>query len=382
VITAVVELTNAFTWDPTQLTADVLEWPGEPDKTQLRDLAAPIAPDTWADQGMPVVRASSLDPTRGGVRRRSTKYQGAAFQVHQSGSGLVPGDVLVPMNPALPALMVNRDHIGALVSADFLALKAADGRGLWLWALLSSTSGRDFRAFVASDAIGPRMAKIRLLGLLVPIPPDDVDKVTGIIRAIEASTHRPEEQATETWWRTTDLAGADWSMQLAMRTPHSFDGDISLREFCTVEQGRHIPEPLRHGQPHDGARPRVDGGVLAGRPIRRWAESGTLVEPGDILVAAIGSRPHARIATEPMVADPNVFVLRLKDPEYASPLVTYLNGQDGYSRRQLLLTGTAIERLQRRRLEQFGVPPEALNEQVPEHSSAPLNVRLERALWP
>lgn len=383
-ISTIVSLLDLPSWDPATLTAATVQWPGQPDTVSLTEAATTVSPDVWVERGTPVIAPSSLDANSGGVSQRTKDYQGDGFQVRRSGTNLSPGDLLVPPSPSAPALLLTEAHAGATASARFLALKpASETWGLWLWATLSSTSGQKQRAAHAADAASLLVAKRALLNLEVPVPPGDDSPTWDALRTIEASTHRPEAEAVETWWRTTHLTVTNWAQELAMRSPLPNKGTVPLADYCSkIQQGRQVPRQARLTRPQSGALPVVNGGVLAGGPVRYWTAEGTVAEPGDVLVAEIGPRPHAQLATQPVIVSTGVYALRLKDPAMAAPLVAYLNGQEGFGRRQLALTGTAIMRISKRDIEQLAVVSEQLLAPVSEEQpGVPLSVRLERALW-
>jgi hypothetical protein len=290
------------------------------------------------------------------------------------------------LTPELPLLLISPDHIGSLVSSSFLALRPQDGLALWIWAVLTSRSGRAFRAQLATGTIGRATAKSALLDLGIPVPPM-VD--TGIIdkqlRSIERATHREEEEASETWWRTTDLSTGEWSAALASPNPHVLDAGLPLGELCAgITRGRHVPNEEYRAEPGPGLMPVTDIAVLGGKPVRRWLsiEPNTVVaEPGDVFVAAVGTRPHSVLATDTSAADRNVFVLRLRDRSNGAALVHYLNGQAGYGLRQVLLTGDYILGMRKDSLARLPVPREALDFTGSTEPLIPLDVQLENILW-
>ncbi|MBM2617886.1 hypothetical protein JIG36_20220 [Actinoplanes sp. LDG1-06] len=378
----VTSLRDAATWDPAALTAAALSWPGPGTAlARLRDVTSALPAESWVERDAPVITPASLDPVGGGVRRRSLRYRGAAYQVRDAGTGLHPGDVLVPTSPDRPLLLVGTEHVGALVSSSFLGLHAADADlGLWIWAVLSSSSGRMFRTHIASGTARTATTKAALLDLAVPLPsPADRARLRRRLSDIELTTRRAEEEARETWWRITDLADGDWQTALATPTPQALDDGVPLGELC-----RQIVRGSSAGystEPGPDLLPVTDIGVLGGRPVRRWTPPGpntVVAEPGDVFVAVAGNRPHAAPATTTTVVDRNLFVLRLHDPAIGPALVRYLNGQTGYGLRQALLTGSVIPNLTKAGLARL---PVNLDNAVGDEPQAPLDVRLERALW-
>lgn len=382
-----VSLADVRSWDPAALTAEALEWPGEVVRLQsLRDLATSLLADGWVDGDVPVITPASLDPVAGGVRKRSRKYRGSAFQVRESERGLRPGDLLVPMTPELPALLVRPDHLGSLVSSAFLALRPRAGLELWIWAVLTSSTGRAFRGHLATGAVTRASSKSALMELAIPVPPlTEVGAIDQTLGAIEQSTHREEEEASGTWWRTADLTHGDWSLALATPDPHALEAGIPLGYLCAeIVRGRAVPHEAYRDASAGGLLPITDIAVLGGKPTRRWVPADqrpTVAEPGDVFVAAVGARPHAVAAIATTAVDRNVFVLRLHDPQQGPAIARYLNGQTGYGLRQIMLTGAYIPGMRKENLARLPIPPEALAYTGSAEPPVPLDLQLERALW-
>jgi hypothetical protein len=387
ITSTVVTLGDVPTWDPAALTAAALQWPGDRTWTfPLRELASTLLADGWVERDLPVITPTSLDPIGGGVRKRSRKYRGAAFQVRESGRGLRPGDVLVPMTPDLPLLLLTPEHLGSLVSSSFLALRPRDGLGLWIWGILSSRSGRAFRAHLAAGAVSRAATKSALLDLEIPVPPlAEAGVVDQRLRAIEQSTHREEEEASGTWWRTADLSRGDWSIALATPDPEVLEAGIPLGDLCSeIMRGRHFSREVYRDAPGPGLLAVTDIAVLGGKPARRWVPAGqrpVIANPGDVFVAAVGARPHAAVATDTTAVDRNVFLLRPRDRATGPAIVNYLNGQTGYGLRQILLTGDFIPGMRKVALARLPVRQDALNFTGGAEPLVPLDQQLEQALW-
>jgi hypothetical protein len=386
--TTVVSLLERQNWDPAALTAEALEWPGRSQHTlPVRDLTRSLFPDVWVEQDVPVITPGSLDPVAGGVRKRSRKYRGAAFQVGGVERGLQPGDLLVPMNPDVPLLLLRPEHVGSLVSSAFLALRPSEGLGLWIWGVLTSRTGREFRSHLAVGAVGRSTSKAALLELEIPVPPLAEAGVTyQQLLAIEHGTHREEEEGGGTWWRTVDLAQCEWSIALATPDPDVLDVGIPLGDLCgEISRGRPVPQEEYREKPELGYVALTDIAVLGGKPVRRWVplepRTPVIAQPGDVFVAAVGARPHAVVATETTAVDRNVFVLRLRDRQRGPAIAHYLNGQTGYGLRQVLLTGDFIPGMRKDNLARLPVPREALEYTGTVEPLVPLDMQLEQALW-
>lgn len=390
ITSAVVSLSGERSWDPAYLTASAFSWPGDNSRTSaLGELAVTLMPDGWVDQDVPVITPGGLDPVSGGIRRRTWRHRGPVYQVQASEPGLRPGDLLVPVNPDMPALLVRPDLVGSMASPSFLAIRPNEGLGLWLWGILNSRSGRTVRSSLVAHALGHTHTRAALLDLQVPLPPERRERRLQLqedLALIEFQTHRPEEEATGTWWRTADLRGSDWQLQLATPNPALLDSGIPLGELCTeIVRGRLAPKEAVMNRPAADHLPLTDISVIGGKPVRRWVplepKPPIVAHPGDILVAAVGNRPHAFLVTENTAVDRNLWLLRLRDVRYGPGLVRYLNGETGYGARQLYLTGVGVPGLPKGNLMALPVLPEALDDRGPGEALVPLDLQLEQALW-
>lgn len=350
----------------------------------LRDLVLRVAPSSFADAGTRVVTPAGIDPIRGGVRRRSRNYQGAAFQV---GAELRPGDLLVPLSQSGPVLLVSDVMMGALVSSAFYALRPLEeSHAVWLWGLLNSRSGLELRRSLAAGSTAPLLAPGDVLDIAVPLP--TVVHQHGLTAALQSEasmTHVDEEEAPETWWRIADLRGSEWRFMLASPRPDLLQEGIPLKGYCReLAKGRPVLDVAVETQ-EAGTLPVIDIHMLSGYPPRRWApaisERLTHVHPGDLCVAALGERPLATVVKSEAVADSNVYVLRLHTPALGPALAQYLNGREGFALRSMLISRSSIPNLRRRDLENLPVRPEALDEPAPAMPVVPLADRLERLLW-
>lgn len=386
--TTVVSLRERPNWDPAALTAEALEWPAHNYPTvPLRDLARSLLPDSWVEHDVPVITPGSLDPLGGGIRKRSRKYRGAAFQVGSAEHGLLASDLLVPMNPELPLLLLRPEHLGSLVSSAFLVLRPREGLALWVWAVLTSRTGREFRSNLAVGSAGRSTTKTALLELAIPVPPlAEADFIDQRLLAIERSTHREEEEAGGTWWRTADLRLGKWSIALATPNPDVLEVGIPLRELCDViTRGRADPRDEHLEEPAPGYIALTDIAVLGGKSHRRWVplepREPVIAHPGDLFVAAVGARPHAVVATKETAVDRNLFLLRLRDRAQGPAIAHYLNGQTGYGLRQALLAGGYIPGIRKDNLARLPVATAALEYMGTVEPLVPLDQQLEHVLW-
>lgn len=381
--TNVLDLRRHTSWEPSRLLAGAFEWPIHTPTVALRELVSSVAPTSFADAGMPVITPAGVDSARGGVRRRSRKYQGAAYQV---GAELRQGDILVPRSPSGLVLLVSDDMAGALVSSAFYALRPGQVvSGLWLWGLLNSRSGLEYRRSLAAGSAVPRLAPGDLLDMAVPVPTlNEQHALIGALQREASTTLLEEEEALETWWRTADLRGSEWRFMLASPRPDLLQEGVPLKDYCDeIVKGRSVRDVAVEAEEF-GFLPVADIRMLSGNPPRRWvpatAERVTVVHAGDVCVAAPGERPHATVVQTEAVADPNVYVLRLRDLHLGPALAHYLNGREGFALRRMLISGALIPNLRRGDLEKLPVRPEELDQPVSDLPVAPLADRLERLL--
>jgi len=380
---AILDLRSEANWEPGRLTAEAFRWPVDFPQVFLRDIAVRRAPRSFADAGAPVVGPGDLDPVSGGIRRRGRKYQGSVYQV---GAELRHGDVLLPRTGAGPALFVTERLRGALISSRFHALRPGDeALGLWLWGLLSSESGRQWRATLTSATVLAATELTAILDASIPLPPlAQVRSLVDRLHEVQATTQIAEEEAVETWWQTADLRAVEWRIALATPRPAELTDGEPLADYCVeVRRGRNTRSGALEAEA-PGYLPVADVSMLGGKPPRRWISPddtpAVIAEPGDVLVAGLGNYAHARVAEVPVVADGHVVVLRLRNPELAPALARYLNGQAAYRIRQLLLTGTTIPSLSLTDLKRFPVPDHAFSlDESPD--PRPLASRLEQVLW-
>jgi hypothetical protein len=381
---AIIDLRRASDWNPAQLTAEAFRWPSVEVEAPLRDVASRIVAQSFANAGAPVVTPAGLDAHRGGVRKRSTNYQGPAYQV---GRELRTGDILVPPAGGSTALYVSEFLQGALVSSRFTALRPVEPDiAIWLWALLSSESGQRWRNSLVHGSASPLLIQSGLLDSLIPLPSmPRLQALTPRLRAEEQTTHLDEEVPAQTWWRLSDLREIEWRFALATPEPESLNVGMPFGRFCEeVRAGGNTRRDSVEAEA-PGYLPVADVSMLGGKPVRRWVpaegQGHIIAQHGDLLVAAIGNPAYATVADAPVVVDAHVYRVRLREPEQGHAFADYLNSADGYRFRQLLLTGSTVPHLNRSDLERLPVRDGALQQAAPE-PVALLSRRLERILWP
>lgn len=336
-LSTVLSLEGQSTWDICALTRDSVHWPCERTLIDLLSVAETIVPSRWVDRGKQVITPSNVDSQRGGVRERATNYDGPGHHVSGLPRALSVGDALLPLRPYRPALLVHSRHMGAFVSDRFLALKPRSSEwGLWLWALFTSASGQQMREACALDAATPGATRRALMDLLIPALSESDRELLNQLRVIELTTHSPEVKAVETWWRSAFLESTDWSQELSTRNPLLKEAEMPLDEYCVSVQRGKKPEDATHLPPSELKTKyyRVaDHSFLLGKQKFRWASSGVVVNPGTILLSAIGSRALAKIISEKMIIAENIYAVNVKDANTALSLARYLNSQEGFDRR-------------------------------------------------
>lgn len=381
----VFDLREEANWDTGQLVTAAFRWPRELDSRRLSDLATLIEPQQFIELGTQVVTPIGLDSVYGGIRRRTTSYEGPAYLVGGAEENLQPGDLLIATRSSAPALMVQAHMLGAAVSAAFSAFRFPSiEQAYWVWGVLNSTSGQAYLRGAMTDTLTSHRPRVG--DLLVPWP-DEVSQsgLTETLAALESETKRPTEDAAETWWSVADLREIEWRAALATPEPAQLLNGTSLEELgVVISAGRPFDRTAVLTTPTDGALPLVNGGVLAGRPITRWLVTdakASIAEPGDILVAAVGDRAHARVLEQGAIIDSGVYRLRVPTGLPPERVTSYLNGQVGHGLRRLLLSGSVIPRVNLRDLKQLRVPDGSLDVGQTAGAVKPLAEQLELVLW-
>lgn len=383
-ISSLISLKNYHTWDPATLTKLAIHWPSKAKIVRLGDVSEGVSPFTWVKKGTQVITSSSIDVSYGHIFQRSRNFEGSGFQVSDGSNQLSVGDILIPFRLDTPVLLLNDRHSGAFVSDEFFAIKAiSHDWAIWMWAILNSSIGMKLRAVYLADST-TRVSKIKsLLDLPIPILPTRYSTLRDELLQIEQSTHRSEIEAVETWWRIAQLDSTNWAYELAMQYPIDMSEYTPLVHYCNeLRAGRGAPPKARVKSARLGGFPYVGGKYLSGGSIDIWATEGVIVEPGDVLIAGVGYRSNARIATERMIAGTDIYVLRLKEPHLATALTAYLNGQEGYDQRQLRISGKVIPRVSLCELKQLGVNESRLSApDIDMQPSVDLASRLDAVLW-
>ena len=385
VASGVFDLREQNIWDAGRLVASAFRWPGELRVQRLGDVATRLEPRQLVGLGTQVVTPEGLDHLYGGIRRRATTHQGPCYLVGGAEANLQPGDVLVAARSGVPALMIETYLLGSTISAAFSAYRFLNiDDAYWVWGVLSSTSGQSYLRGAMTDTMSSQRPRVG--DLIIPWPDDGWRlRLRQTLAAIESRTHRPTEDATETWWSIADLREVDWRAALATPEPEQLLSGMTLVELgLEITVGRPFGRAEALTIPTEGALPVVNGGVLAGRPMTRWlaekAES-SIVEPGDVLVAAVGDRANARVAEQRAIIDTGVYRLRVPAGLSAESVVAFLNGQVGHGLRRLALSGSASPRVSLTDLRQLRVTEGAFTGHEADGPLRPLAEQLELVLW-
>lgn len=382
----VFDLRDTTVWDTGHVLLSGFQWPEKLSSVRLAEVATLLEPRHFVQDGAQVVAPEGLDHVYGGVRRRVTNFQGIGYLVGGDEVNVQPGDLLIPRTSGAPALLVGEDLLGAAISDEFLAYRFADpDEAYWVWGVLCSTSGRQYFRAAQVETLAGRSN--RVADLAIPWPNNE--RMAGLrveIAAVELQTHRPVEEAVETWWSTADLRNVGWRLALATPHPAEFLEGTELETLgFEITPGRASD---RHSVPTirvDGSLPVVSMGVLGGRPVTKWmveSASTIVAEPGDVLVAGMMTRANARVATERCVLDATMY--RVRPPEGVRPesVVRFFNGQVGHGLRQLALSGMTIPRITPKDFRQLRVPDEAFEVGISAGPVESLGEQLEQVLWP
>ena len=172
---AILTLPGKGAWSPDQLlgSGETADWPSRGwSLIAMQDLAETlITPDGLADEGQPVVTPRGLSLDTGHVLRTSSSYSGRVYVSSSDRNSLGVGDLLIPRNPSLPALVITENHVGLRFAGSFHCLRMSDATiTAWLWGILSSKTGQRVRSRASSETSGNTISRGRLLDLAVPVP--------------------------------------------------------------------------------------------------------------------------------------------------------------------------------------------------------------------
>jgi hypothetical protein len=370
-----VNLSGTPSWEPARLVAPVREtwwptnrWPLAPIGELVSTVVAATA---LAEPDQPVVTPAGISRDDGHVASTKHDYSGRVYHSGTATDALAIGDLLVSPYPAQPALLIGPDHDALAFAGTFHALRPIDSQvGIWLWAVLSSSTGSNARYSEAVGGIRPLLSRGRLLELVVPMPPlETLHVVTQRVQPLLGPSQRVSTRAGEidrSWWRTDRLPrNSRWDFYVTLPDPQQLFTGTPLGELChDVKMGRDV---------HDVALPIVREGwvpVFTSRSVRHdradqlWVAPGQQLiyaEPGDVLIPAVGLSARSHACRQLGVVDRDVIRCRLHRPEFAASVVHFLNADAGQSLRRMLVAGI-IPRLTVKTVGLLSIPDEALLE--------------------
>lgn len=381
----VIDLRKMPTWGLTEMLASSFHWSSDLPRVPLKDVALRLSPQTYVEAGVPTITPGGIDRQYGGIKRRSTRYQGGGYMVGGESQNLHPGDVLIPKVPGIPGIVVTKRLLGAVFSADFLAYRTVDdSRSIWLWGVLSSTTGHKLRRFLGSDGTGNLVTLLDDAAL--PWPPSDLQPaLQESLQSLRAQVDEFEEdEAVSTWWSTADLRSEEWLLALASPNPDILNDGEPLSSYAAIIPARPVKNHLVQLTEEAGLLPVVNGRVLAGEVRPRWAArvpDVTVARPGDVLVAAQGIRANARVCERESIMGIGTYIVRPNDLEMAQRIAAYLNSQRGYAHRQMLLSGNLLGRLNASDLARMPLPEDVLSQESLRGFLLPIAEQLEVTLW-
>lgn len=379
-----VDLQGVSSWDPAELLSSAFRWPTEWPLVRLSEVTVRLTPRLFVDNGAAVITPGGIDTQYGGVRKRSLKYRGVAFQVGGSHQDLQHGDLILPRNPEVPPLLIGASLVGAMISDGFYAFRTAEQlSSAFLWALFSSESGRALRRALSSGF--SRISTSKLDEISIPLPSAETQaRIQTDLAGILARLENAEVEAATTWWSTANLQELSWQLALATPEPEQLSFGSPLTDHASVLSGKQIDRNALLDSHKPGLLPVTNGSVLSGRKRPRWTEqtANTVTAiPGDVLVASVGDRANARVVEEATVIDQGILLVRPNRSERAVKIAAYLNSRAGQARRQMLLSGAIIPRVSIRDLAKIPIPEDLFEGEAVDAPLVPLTDELEELLW-
>lgn len=379
-----VELQRETSWDPTELLSNTFRWSCDWPLVRLSEVTVRLTPRLFVENGAAVVTPGGIDTQYGGIRKRSLKHQGVAYQVGSGHQDLQLGDLLIPKNSEVPPVLIGPSLVGAMISDGFYAFRPTEQlSGAFLWALFSSESGRAFRRLMTSSPLGVSASKLD--EAMVPLPAIEAQaRIQTDLTEILARLENMEVEAATTWWSTANLRELNWQLALATPEPEQLSIGNPLSDHSSVFSGKQVDRDALLDSHKPGLLPVANGSVLSGRQRPRWTKQAVGIMtafPGDVLVAAVGDRANARVVEETTVIDQGILLVRPNRREYATKIAAYLNSRAGQARRQILLSGATIPRVSIRDLGKIPVPDDLFDVEAVDAPLAPLTDELEELLW-
>ncbi len=348
-------------------------WSASVRRVCIGDLAIVRALSPEAHAAKPLVTPAAVG-TDGRVRPRGTSEDGATL-----GDCLEEGDVLVPVEGDAPCVLLSQET-SDLACRGFLVVRASvPVNALWLWGVLSSTSGIVARRQLASGNRISTLGIATLANLAIPAP-------TRLADMLKDCLPRPlvKEVAgidSRSIWEMRDLRSAEvWTT-----TPAPPDG-VPLSSLATVWSGSVGRDDYFSVEATGRAR------VLTGRQLRgpgdsasAWAESRRVTTASTVVITR--NRPYRAVAPGPGFAlARELLALDLLPPvgpnhpeqaasSRAASLASHFTSREGEAALEAQSSGTVMLQLNTAALARVCVPVSALSETIPEE--APIAERLE-----
>lgn len=379
-----IELQRKSSWDPAELLSSAFRWPTDWPLAQLADVTVRLNPRVFVDRGTQVITPGGIDIQYGGVRKRSLRYQGAAFQVGGNHQDLQHGDLILPRNPEIPPLLIGPSLDGAIISDGFYAFRPTGQlSGTFLWALFSSKSGRDLRRALSFGV--SHISTLKLDEIAIPLPSVETQtRIQTYLAEISARLEDMEVEAATTWWSTANLQELSWQLALATPRPEQLSFGSPLTDHASIFSGKRIDRDALLDNYKPGLLPVTNKSTLSGRMRPRWTEqtANTVTAiPGDVLVASVGDQANARVVEETTVIEQSILLVRPNRSDQAVKIAAYLNSRAGQAHRQILLSGALIPRVLIRDLAKIPIPENLFEVEAVNAPLMPLADELEELLW-
>lgn len=372
------DLSEIHSWDPDHVLESVSKpsWPVAY-ASALSDLTSKIIPSRGYEG--PFVKVNDIDDVSGAVTIRTAEQRDWVYAVRQPG-GLQAGDLLLSSNK--PTLYITEAFTDLQFSTLLAAIRPREGvDSLWIWACLNSTIGR---TLLKSSGRGALHHQVQLSQIEIPEMTDTWNQTREKVMAL--ANHVSNELQTVdkggSWWRTTQLpVDTPWSALLAVQDPAALTEGTRLGDLITtVMTGKRTTTfdspSIKSTLPVWGA------AQLRGKRPTQYADidAGVVAEQGDILIQKIGLRGTAAVMLEPCIAEPNVLVLKLHDPELNSIVVSAFNSPAGQRQRSYRATGTVIPSLSADSLKEIRLD---LTVKQPSNETivTPLSDQLDELIW-
>jgi hypothetical protein len=356
--------------------------------SQLMNHCVVVDPRSDIEPGIPFVGPQSVDPVTGAIARLEPGK--GRFGHHLAHNSLEVGDILMPVTPLTPAVLVTNELANLACSTRFIALRVIDDAAPTLiWALLSSTSGQLARANTSTRSVIRTASAKDILALTIPEPgaigPSSLLSVSELVpepllRLVAGSTPRSKWSVAtleEDWAQT--LAGADELEPIEGIPLHDIAEVVVPR---AVRRSEHLKTRVEGAQPLWRAQD-----VTKGTGPCVWAieqSDRQMVQPGDVLIAQFGPKHRVAIADARAILGSHVLAIRLADSRLSNALAIYLSSPAGQERLHRIESGTTHRRVNPTSLRKLRIPwPLPQEGEIPfaPEDRRSLAEKLQEALW-